>query len=198
MLLLAGCDRVFGLYHIPSPDADAVDDAVDGTVNDGNRDGNSSVHDAAALDGTSPPLDGTPLPLDAFACTTHSQCNAMTPGDCCVTPEKHVTALSREIAQVLTQPLLDAWGLTDTPIVEPAPPPRDDRMPPKPPEPHSATALVYDAKTRKWTCPRCLRFADLRRRAVTTHLRFCEALQTSSSPTSKSVKARKPRRKSAT
>jgi len=41
--------------------------------------------------------------------------------------------------------------LTDTPVVEPVPPPLDG---PRPPEPHSATTLVYDANTRKWTCPR--------------------------------------------
>jgi hypothetical protein len=109
--------------------------------------------------------------------------------------EKHVTALSREIAQVLTQPLLDSWGLVDTPV-EP-PPALVPEPPPDAPEPHGSTALIYDAKARKWTCPRCLRFADLRRRAVTTHLRFCEALQVPSSVTAKSAKARKPRRKSA-
>jgi len=80
VLLLAGCDQVFGLHRISLPDADTIDD--------GGRDGDGSVHDAhdaTALD-ASPLLDGAPPPLDAFACTTHSQCSAMTPGDCCVTP----------------------------------------------------------------------------------------------------------------
>jgi hypothetical protein len=75
-----GCDQVFGLYRIPLPDASTVDD--------GRRDGAGNVHDAAPLDAT--PLDSTLLdstpPLDAFACTTHSQCSAMTPGNCCVNP----------------------------------------------------------------------------------------------------------------
>jgi hypothetical protein len=34
--------------------------------------------DSAVVDGS--------VPGDAFACTTHSQCNALTPGDCCVNP----------------------------------------------------------------------------------------------------------------
>jgi hypothetical protein len=89
--------------------------------------------------------------------------------------QKHMTALSREIAQELTQPLLAQLGLTledlgATPSAEPVP------VPITPPEWTGSTALLYDAKTRRWTCPRCRRYSDLRRRSVTTHLRFCDAV----------------------
>ena len=87
--------------------------------------------------------------------------------------QKHVAALSREIAQELTQPLLEHWGLTHEalsdalsaakPVTEPVA------------EPVAPKALLFDRKTSQWVCPRCGQFSDLRRRAVTTHLRFCTA-----------------------
>jgi hypothetical protein len=81
--------------------------------------------------------------------------------------QKHITALSQEIATELTQPLLEHWGLAlalpgDTPDAETIP----EAAVPK--------ALLFDRKTRQWVCPRCGRYADLRRRSVTTHLRFCD------------------------
>ena len=37
-------------------------------------------------DGSMSDADASHPPLDAYACTTHSECNAMTAGDCCVNP----------------------------------------------------------------------------------------------------------------
>jgi hypothetical protein len=82
--------------------------------------------------------------------------------------QKHVTALSQEIAEELAQPILEHWGLTH---VTPDDTPEDGVVP----EVAVSKALLFDRKTRKWFCPRCGLFSDLRRRAVTTHLRFCAA-----------------------
>jgi hypothetical protein len=101
--------------------------------------------------------------------------------------QKHMEALSREIAKELTQPLLEHWGLTyedlATPVAEPTPGVTS--------EPVSPMALIYDGATRRWVCPRCRRYSDLRRRSVTTHLRFCDAV-----PATEVVASKKPRRKS--
>ena len=81
-------------------------------------------------------------------------------------------ALSREIAQELTQPLLEQWGLTQADLEAPS-----DIAPngAAPSEPITPRALLYDKRSRMWTCPRCERFSNVIRRSVTTHLRFCTA-----------------------
>jgi hypothetical protein len=81
--------------------------------------------------------------------------------------QKHMTALSQEIAAELTHPLLAHWGLAH---VEPGDTPDAEGVP----EAAVPKALLFDRKTRKWVCPRCGRFSDLRRRSVTAHLRFCD------------------------
>jgi len=93
--------------------------------------------------------------------------------------QKHVAALSQEIAVVLTQSLLAHWGLAyvepgDVPDVPDTPDVPD--VPDAEPVPETATskALLFNRKTRKWVCPRCGRFSDLRRRSVTAHLRSCD------------------------
>lgn len=101
--------------------------------------------------------------------------------------QKHLSALSREIAQELTQPLLEHWGLTqedlglagDGPIVDTTA------------EPIVPAALVYDAKARRWICPRCRVFSDPRRRSVTAHLRFCKAEPAAPVPTTKTRRQKK-------
>jgi len=88
--------------------------------------------------------------------------------------QKHVEACTREIAgvltQELTQPLAERFGLSAADIA--AVPTGDDA----PPDRHRTTRLVYNASTRRWTCPQCLTFTDVRRRAVSAHLRSCTAL----------------------
>jgi hypothetical protein len=82
--------------------------------------------------------------------------------------QKHMTALSHEIAQELTQPLLEHWGLLSETLDEHAPALPVTAMQP-------LKALLYDNATKLWTCPQCGRFTDPRRRSVTAHLRFCDA-----------------------
>ena len=101
---------------------------------------------------------------------------------------KHVEACSREIAAVLTQeltqPLVERFGISFTETV-------DVEADTAPTEPHGP--LVYDPRTRKWICAKCHTFSDVRRRAVTAHMRFC-----SGPPklTPKAVARRKPKKKS--
>jgi len=82
--------------------------------------------------------------------------------------QKHVEACSREIAAVLTQeltqPLVERFGLSFTEAV-------DAGADTAPAEPHGP--LVYDSRSRKWICAKCHTFSDVRRRAVTAHMRFC-------------------------
>jgi len=85
--------------------------------------------------------------------------------------QKHLSALSREIAQELTQPLLEQWGLTNEDLGLPGGPVVDTTTV----TPIVPAALIYDSKTKRWMCPRCRVFSDLRRRSVTAHLRFCKA-----------------------
>lgn len=91
--------------------------------------------------------------------------------------QRHVEALSRDLAQELSlelaKPLLDRWGFTVADAIAV----RDVTAPEATPavsEPVGPTALSYDPKTRRWVCPRCRKFSDTRRRAVTTHMRFCD------------------------
>jgi hypothetical protein len=84
--------------------------------------------------------------------------------------QKHMEALSREIAQELTRPLLEQWGLTREDLSE-----SDTEAPSVRPEPIVPKALLYDKRSRTWICPRCIRFSNPNRRSVTTHLRFCTA-----------------------
>lgn len=81
--------------------------------------------------------------------------------------KKHLNALSRDLGQELTQPLLVDWGISREDVGLP-----EDVATTQPIVPAS---LIYDTKTRRWTCPRCREFSDLRRRSVTAHLRFCKA-----------------------
>lgn len=82
--------------------------------------------------------------------------------------QKHVEACGREIAAVLTQeltqPLVERYGLSFTEAV-------DAQTEAAPSEPSGP--LVYDPRTRKWVCAKCHTFSDVRRRAVTAHMRFC-------------------------
>jgi hypothetical protein len=76
--------------------------------------------------------------------------------------ERHVAALSRELAEELTRPLLEQLLAGEAPVeIAPVTVSSAEKSP------------LYDRATRKWHCPRCT-VADLRRRAVTTHMRFCE------------------------
>lgn len=81
--------------------------------------------------------------------------------------QKHVEAATREIASVLaqelTQPLVDRFGFSTEAV--------DAQADSAPTEPHGP--LAYDARTRKWVCAKCHTFSDVRRRAVTAHMRFC-------------------------
>lgn len=101
--------------------------------------------------------------------------------------QKHVEACSREIAAVLTQeltqPLVERFGITFTEAVEA----KADAGPPEPSGP-----LVYDSRTRKWVCAKCHEFSDLRRRAVTAHMRFCHGPTKLTPP--KSASRRKPKK----
>jgi hypothetical protein len=85
--------------------------------------------------------------------------------------QKHMAALSREIAKELTQPLLDHWGLVHEALGSELDVPEasaiDVAVMPK--------TLLFDRHTRQWVCPRCGRYSDLRRRSVTAHLRSCDA-----------------------
>lgn len=45
-------------------------------------------------------------------------------------------------------------------------------------KPATAHTALYDPRTRLWTCPACRAFRDARRRAVTTHARFCSRTET--------------------
>lgn len=76
--------------------------------------------------------------------------------------QKHVESLARELAQELTQPLVDRFGFTAAVAAQ-----TDSALT----EPHGP--LAYDARTRKWVCAKCHTFSDVRRRAVTAHMRFC-------------------------
>jgi len=78
--------------------------------------------------------------------------------------QKHVESLARELAQELTQPLVERFGISFTEAVE-------EHADAAPTEPHGP--LVYDPRTRKWICAKCRTFSDVRRRAVTVHMRFC-------------------------
>lgn len=83
--------------------------------------------------------------------------------------QKHVNALALELAHELASPMADRLGisLTDYQPDNVTPPPAT------PAEPFTNAALIYDARAKKWSCPKCRAFSDLRRRAVTTHMRFC-------------------------
>jgi hypothetical protein len=84
--------------------------------------------------------------------------------------QRHVDALARELAQELTQPLADRFGISLTEAVAPvvtAPSTVATAVP------LTNASLIYDPRARKWGCPKCRAFSDLRRRAVTTHMRFC-------------------------
>jgi hypothetical protein len=82
--------------------------------------------------------------------------------------QKHVDAAGREIAallrQELTQQLADRFGSPHEAV--------ETRVNPAT-EPHSAGTLTFDSRTRRWICAKCHTFSDVRRRAVTAHMRFC-------------------------
>jgi hypothetical protein len=63
---------------------------------------------------------------------------------------------ARAAADALTQKLN---GVIDDLLQEPCPPTR---------------AARYSPSTKRWICPGCNKFTNLHRRAVTTHMRFCE------------------------
>jgi len=100
--------------------------------------------------------------------------------------QKHVEAAGREIAAVLaqelTQPLVERFGIS----TEAA----DAHVDSAPIEPSGP--LVYDARTRKWVCTKCHTFSDVRRRAVTAHMRFCPGAPKLAP---KQVPRRKPKKK---
>jgi len=107
--------------------------------------------------------------------------------------QKHLRALSDEIAHELTQPFLEQWGLTRDDLAEPP-----DITTNEPPEPIVPAALIYDPVTRRWRCPRCRRFSDTRRRSVTAHLRFCKTDPAPLPPRAKQKRKnrRQPKKKS--
>jgi hypothetical protein len=81
--------------------------------------------------------------------------------------EQHVQVLAREIAEELARPLLDQFagkltngsGLSMEAHVHT--------------EPLPGEIPLFLPRLRKWLCPRCNKFSDFQRRAVSTHLRFC-------------------------
>lgn len=75
---------------------------------------------------------------------------------------QHLTAMSQEITQALAQSAVSMFETDGAPPIMTSPP-----------EPIVPAALLYDAVTRRWCCPRCRGFSDIRRRAVTAHLRSC-------------------------
>lgn len=78
--------------------------------------------------------------------------------------QKHVELLARELAQELTQPLVERFGgITAAVDVQADAGPSEPSGPP-----------VYDSRSRKWICPKCHAYSDPRRRAVTAHARFCQ------------------------
>lgn len=106
--------------------------------------------------------------------------------------QKHVEALSRELAQELaqelTKPLAERWGIN---FAEAAPA-ANATLPESLPTP----ALVYDARTRRWGCPKCAMFSDLRRRSVTTHMRFCTGTGGTAPPASTTPRKATKKKKS--
>jgi hypothetical protein len=76
--------------------------------------------------------------------------------------EKHSAALAQEITQELSLRLLEQFD-------DPATPPEEEV------EPTATIAVRYDTERRCWVCPSC-GYYDLRRRAVTTHARYCEGI----------------------
>jgi hypothetical protein len=106
--------------------------------------------------------------------------------------QKHVDALSREIARELMQPLFEQWGLSeeDAATIVAVPP-----APANLPEPVVAKAPIYDKRSRQWVCPHCKRFSGLNRRSVTTHARFCTAMEPARVPEPKARKARRQSKK---
>lgn len=84
--------------------------------------------------------------------------------------KKHIDALSRDLAEELSQPLLDQLGLTPEDLVAPI-----ATTTPSVAAPVAPKALLYDKRSRSWICPKCELFSNPERRSVTTHLRFCTA-----------------------
>jgi len=81
--------------------------------------------------------------------------------------QRHVEQFAQEIAEELARPLLDDFarlvggdGRRETGASNVT-------------EPRAVETAHYDPRTRRWFCPRCEEFADLQRRAVTTHMRTC-------------------------
>lgn len=104
--------------------------------------------------------------------------------------QKHLTAMSREIAEELAQPLLERFGMSiDDFVIEVSPAATAPAT--EPVTDPGSTALIYDARQRQWICPRCRRFADLRRRSVTTHMRFCTATPEVAPPKAKPKRSKK-------
>lgn len=78
--------------------------------------------------------------------------------------DKHMDNLSRELAREFTRPVFESLGLADVPSkASPVPPTSIE----------TETLPLYDARTRRWLCAKCRQYGDPRRRAVTTHMRFC-------------------------
>jgi hypothetical protein len=76
VLMMTGCDYVFRIDRVSLPDGALDSNEV--TLDDGGSDGDldASLTDALSID----------TPPDAWTCTAHSQCSAMTSGTCCVNP----------------------------------------------------------------------------------------------------------------
>jgi len=69
----------------------------------------------------------------------------------------HVETLAREIAEEMAGAILGKMKESDEGA------PVDETL----------TMPFYDPRTKRWFCPHCSDFSDLRRRAVTTHMRSC-------------------------
>lgn len=112
--------------------------------------------------------------------------------------QRHVEALGRDLAQELTQeltqPLLQRFGLTVEDVVTVPDVITTEATAPPVAEPIGSTTLSYDPRTRRWVCPRCRKFSDTRRRAVTTHARFCDGVP-EPRPTPAAPQARRKRKK---
>jgi hypothetical protein len=87
--------------------------------------------------------------------------------------ERHAQALAREIAQEVTRPMLEQLAETLT----------KGRIPTaKITEPTPGEAAHYDPRSKHWSCPRCGTFRHIQRRAVTTHLRYCQPDESPEAP----------------
>lgn len=94
---------------------------------------------------------------------------------------KHVGALTHDIAEELTRFIVAQLLKDETDLVAPDVAAATESSPAIP-----WVSPTYNTKTRRWGCPRCHDYFDVRKRGVTTHIRYC----TGTSPISRAVRAK--------